>query len=147
MEENLCSPGRLIAMLYRKSNVFWTMELKESGLSAAEYPIMLCLYRSDGITQEDISQEVQVDKSAVTRALQSLADKGLVERRRDRRDRRCNRIFLTDKARQYQEQVENLREHWNEILLNGMNGEEKQIFIRLLNRAAEKAKEWNESCQ
>lgn len=147
MKENLKSPGSLIALLYRKANAFWTLQLKECGLCAAEYPVMLLLYRSDGITQEEISREVQVDKSAVTRVLQSLMKKGLVERKKDRDDRRCNRIFLTEKAEEYRDQVETFRESWNETLQKGMTAEERQILIELLQRAAENVKEWNESCQ
>lgn len=147
MKEKINSPGSLIALLYRKANMFWTLELKEYGLSAAEYPVMLRLYRSDGITQEEISREVQVDKSAVTRVLQSLMAKGLVERRRDENDRRCNRIFLTDQAEKYRNQIEALRECWGETLQRGMTEEEKQIFMRLLSKAAENAKEWMEACQ
>lgn len=147
MKEKINSPGGLIALLYRKANMFWTFELKEYGLSAAEYPVMLQLYRSDGITQEEISREVQVDKSAVTRVLQSLVAKGLAEQRKDENDRRCNRVFLTDQAEKSRVRIEALREGWGETLQKGMTAEEKQTFMRLLSKAAENAKEWNESCR
>lgn len=136
------NPGRLIAMLHRKAQIFWTQSLKEAGIGISEYPILLLLYRKDGITQEEISQNLLLDKSSVTRAVQSLLKKGLIKRERDEKDHRCNRIFLTDKADDYRCLMESVRVRWNNILQDHMSNEEKEIFTGLLNTAAQNAKEW-----
>lgn len=147
MKTKTDNPGRLIAVLHRRSNAFWAGRLQGSGLSVAEHPLMFMLYQGDGLTQEEISQHLSVDKSAVTRALQSLEAKGMVERRKDKNDRRCNRIFLTDRAETLRGLVESSRVSWNETLQKGMSQEERETFIRLLDKAAENVKEWNEACQ
>ena len=139
------NPGKLIAILHRKAQIFYTHSLKEADIGASEYPILLLLYRKDGVTQDEISQNLLLDKSAVTRAVQSLVNKGLAERKKDTEDHRCNRIFLTDKADAYRNLIESVRVSWNETLLEHMSQEEKEIFSRLLLTAAENVKECTKS--
>ena len=83
------NPGRLLSILYRKAQVYWTQSLKEYHITSAEYPILLRLYAREGVTQEEIVAELEMDKSAIARALQSLIDKGFVEKQKDEQDRRC----------------------------------------------------------
>lgn len=147
MDTKMDNPARMIAILHNMAHIFWAGQLEGSGLSVAEHPVMFLLYQGDGLTQEEISRRLLVDKSAVTRALQSLEGKGMVERRKDEKDRRCNRIFLTNRAEVYRNQVESSRTSWNETLQRGMTEEERQTFSRLLKKAAENVKEWNASCQ
>lgn len=139
-------PGRLIAVIHRKAQIFWTQALKEAGISTAEYPVLLRLYSGDGITQEQLTQELLVDKSAVTRVVQSLLNKGLIERKRDEWDHRCYRIFLTEKADAHRKIIESAQFQWNNILQDQMDETERQIFQRLLKQAADNAKEWYQSC-
>ncbi len=73
--------------------------LKPFHLTPGERPFYLTLISQDGITQEALTAEVQVDKSATARVLDSLERKGLVTRRRNEQDRRSNLIYLTEKAR------------------------------------------------
>ena len=135
------SPGRLIGLLYRKGQIFWTRALKEQKIGAAEYPVLLRLYRGDGLTQEEITRDLSVDKSAVTRVIQTLLDKGLVERRKDEKDRRCNRIFLTSLANAQRENIKQIQLQWNQILQQQMSEEEQKLFFLLLEKTAESIKE------
>ncbi|MDY3918655.1 MAG: MarR family winged helix-turn-helix transcriptional regulator [Candidatus Limivivens sp.] len=141
MERN---PGRSIASIFRKSQLYWNQALKEADIGAAESPILLLLYRGDGRTQEEITQEVGVDKSAIARAVQALETKGFLARRKDEADRRCNRIYLTEKAESYREAAEAAKLQWNTILQNHMSEEEQEMLSRLLQTAAANAKEWSD---
>lgn len=134
------NPGRLISILYRKAQVYWTQSLKEYQITSAEYPILLRLYAKEGVTQEEIVAELEMDKSAIARALQSLIDKGFVEKQKDEQDRRCNRIYLTDKGYGVRGTIEEAKQKWNEILMKNMTEEEQREMIRLLGQSVKNLK-------
>ncbi len=129
-------PGRYIAVLYRKAQVYWTQELAVYGLSSGEYPLIFCLCRKDGVVQEELAELLNIDKSAIARMVQSLEKKGMIRREKDERDHRCNRIFLTEKGHQCDEPIQKLRGIWNDRLMEGMSEEERGEFLRLLEMAA-----------
>lgn len=131
------NPGRLISLLYRKAQIYWTHSLKQYQISTAEYPILIYLNHQDGVTQEEIATALNIDKSAVTRNIQSLCEKGLTERRKDEEDRRCNRVFLTKEGQESKEPIEQTKKEWNNILMKNMSKKEKTLFLQLLMQAAE----------
>ena len=135
------NPGRFISILHRKAQIHWTQILKDVGISAAEYPILICLNYQDGITQEEITERLGIDKSAVTRVIQSLYEKGMVERKKDKIDRRCNRIYLTEEGKKTKEPNEQTKKEWSDTLMKGMTEEEKILFLRLLIQAVNNIKD------
>lgn len=135
------NPGRFISILHRKAQIHWTQILKDVGISAAEYPILICLNYQDGITQEEITERLGIDKSAVTRVIQSLYEKGMVERKKDKIDRRCNRIYLTEEGKKTKEPIEQTKKEWSDTLMKGMTEEEKILFLRLLIQAVNNIKD------
>ena len=80
--------GRLISILHRRAQSHYTRALKEFGISSAEYPVLFLLQRREGLTQDEIAADLSIDKSAVTRIIQSLCEKQLITRRQDDADRR-----------------------------------------------------------
>lgn len=92
------SIGRMVTLLSR--NIF--MDLKDViepfGISVGEEPYYTALASEDGLTQDELSQRVCVDKSATARAVKSLEEKGLVRREVDSLDKRNKRLYLTEEA-------------------------------------------------
>lgn len=79
----------------------------DSGLDLpqAQFIVLINLYRKDGQTQQELARRCTVDKSAIKRSIDNLEDRGLVERKLERRTScrggaRCYRISLTEKAQQ-----------------------------------------------
>ncbi len=63
--------------------------------SAEDWAMMLILQADDGLTTGDLSNRTLRDKTTITRMVDKLVDKGLVERRADPDDRRLVRLGLT----------------------------------------------------
>lgn len=133
--------GKMISILHRKAQIYYTRVLKDYGISSAEYPVLFLLHKQEGLTQDEISAAILIDKSAVTRVLQSLSDKGLIERKKGSSDRRLNYIFLTDRGREIKEPIYDAIDHWNNILTAHMTDQERTDFLRLLSRSVENLKE------
>jgi DNA-binding MarR family transcriptional regulator len=60
-----------------------------------QWVVLLRLHQCQGQSQSELGERTVKDKTTVTRILDRLERKGLAERRRDPRDRRAQRIFLT----------------------------------------------------
>lgn len=133
--------GKLTAVIHRKSQSFYTKELKKYNITSSEYPVIFKLSSGDGITQDEIVNDLSIDKGAVTRIIKSLMAKELIEKNRDKVDKRCNRIFLTEKGRQAIVQIKKSIKKWNNIVTKNMSYEEEKEFKRLLSMAIKNIKE------
>lgn len=69
------------------------------GLTVADWRVLLSLGREPGLTAADITARWAMDKMAISRAIRRLAAEGLIQRRRNPKDRRSYRLSLTGKGR------------------------------------------------
>jgi len=71
-----------------------------SGLDVTpeQWVVLFRLREREGLTQSELGDRTVKDKTTVTRILDRLEKKGMAVRRRDARDRRSQRIYLTDKG-------------------------------------------------
>jgi len=80
-------------------------EKDKSKLSVIEWYILRALYEQDGQHASDLANAVGRAATSFTPNLDKLQDKNLIERRPDPGDRRAVRIFLTDKGRKIEKQI------------------------------------------
>ena len=107
------SLGRLVAILHRRNIAYLNSVLKPYAITSAEVGIMRTLCKGEDRSQEELSLTLTIDKAAIARSVKSLEAKGYVRRISDERDKRCNRLFLTEKARALQGEIEPLIDAWN----------------------------------
>nr|WP_300094327.1 MarR family transcriptional regulator [Sedimentibacter sp.] len=137
------SIGRLISILHRKSQVYINYALSEFNITSAEYSFLLCLFRKDGKTQEELSSFLDIDKSATARAIKSLEEKGYITKQKDDDDKRFNRICLTEKAKANQDDIKKRIFHWSEFLMEDVSDEEAAIVFEVLERMTNKLDKTN----
>lgn len=106
------SIGKNIGILNRQFNIFINNELKGKNINATEFMYIGYLYENDGITQDELAKEFFVDKAAITRTLKNMETKGFVRREKSDADGRERRIYLTDKANDYQELAEQIQKKY-----------------------------------
>lgn len=64
-------------------------------LTPEQWVVLYRLFETQGLTQCGLGERTVKDKTTITRILDRLQKKKLLERRRDTQDRRSQRIFLT----------------------------------------------------
>lgn len=128
------------AVICRKFNQFLNRELQDVDLTAAEMTYLHFLLEQDGMTQDELAKSSCVDKAAITRVIQRLEKKGVVQRKMDDSDKRANRIYLTEKAYYYQKLIESVRQKWIRIMDVHMTEEQQRIFEAQVAEIAEKVK-------
>jgi len=70
------------------------------------HQIMACLWRKDGIKQQELADLTLKDKASMTFLIDNLSKRGLVKRLEDATDRRSKLIYLTAKGKQLGKKVE-----------------------------------------
>ena len=93
------SVGALIALAAKSQERLAEIEMKKQlGLTPAQWKVILVLNITDGLTQKEIAEKINVDGSTLVPVIDKMEQTGLVERKADSKDRRNNRIFLTKKS-------------------------------------------------
>jgi len=129
MEQNI---GRLISILYRKGQAYLNAVLEPFGITASELPILVCLYKGSGKTQEEIGAYSCIDKAAIARAVQSLVNKGWLRKEKDNIDKRANKIYLQEIAITSEKQIMQLLHSWAGYLAEGLEQENVAIMYNVL---------------
>lgn len=112
--------------------------LRPLNLSSAEGNILLHLltqYRDLG--QEDLVEQLDISKPAVSRALDSLQAKGFITRQPDAHDRRAHRVCLTDQARQIGPDVVQAYNQLYTLAVQGISEQELNDFVSLFGRISQ----------
>ncbi|HXX26554.1 MAG TPA: MarR family winged helix-turn-helix transcriptional regulator [Pseudolabrys sp.] len=71
----------------------------EIGENPGRFATLTLIARNPGISQTELSLASGRDKSSVTPVVEDLVRRGLIERKRERRDRRAYRLNLTPNGR------------------------------------------------
>lgn len=137
------SIGRLVSILHRQSQIYINFILKDFGISSAEYSFLLYLYNKDGLTQDALSSYLYIDKAATARAIKSLEEKGYVIKDKDEKDKRCNRIYLTEKANNIKNEIRHKVSSWSRFLTEDIDENTINMVYSTLEKMVEKVERTN----
>ena len=103
-----------------------------TGMTRAQWVILVFLERKPGISQNDLAALVEVEPITIARLVDRLEAHGVVERRHDPRDRRVRRLHLTDAAGPHLEVIHAYRRELHLLLTEGVADEDlKRVFAGL----------------
>lgn len=112
---------QIIAILARKNQVYMSNVLEEYDITIAELPFFMALIDHQGLTQEELTTIVCVDKAATARAVKSLEQKGYLKRVKDKEDSRQNRVYPTKEAKLLKETIKSEILSFNNQLTQGID--------------------------
>jgi len=114
-------------------------KLKKYNLGIGQLHFLKKLYLKDGINQEYLAKSLNYSKATSTRAIQKLEKEGFITRRRDVNDKRACNIFLTDKGKSLEPEINKIISEWGTILLTGFDDDEQKKFIGFLKKTIDNA--------
>lgn len=124
--------------ILRSARQIVNSELALLNLTAAEGDIIFhLLSTSDGLSQENLAERLDIGKAAVSRTVNSLDSKGYIHRERQADDSRAYRVSLTNAAKAVSERIEHAYKMVYEVSLNGISESEFRGFDRLLEKVKE----------
>lgn len=124
--------GRLIRMYYSRIQ----SQLAEVGLYRGQPPILMLLYKNDGMSQKEMARALNLSPATMTLTLKRMEKAGLVLREMDEHDQRILRVHLSEKGREMCETGESRIGVVTAELLEGFTLEEQQQLNEYLGRIA-----------
>ena len=82
---------------------------RRNGATRAQWVVLAWLELKPGLSQVELADFVEVEPITVARLIDRLEASGLVERRPDAHDRRIRRLFLTEAATPFLEEIRDYR--------------------------------------
>ena len=89
----------LVSDVARAMRTYIDQRAREHGMTRAQWGVLARLERHEGMTQAEMAEALEIQPISLVRLIDRLCLHGLVERRPHPRDRRANRLYLTDKGR------------------------------------------------
>jgi DNA-binding MarR family transcriptional regulator len=124
--------GEASHLFYNK--VSRTFREKKLNVTIEQFSILTILWYQNGLSQQEIANRLNRDKTTLTRVINNMEKSNLVIRVPDKMDRRINHIYLTYLGKELQE---TLTEATGKIYLDSIreiSGEELHQFAEILNR-------------
>jgi MarR family transcriptional regulator, organic hydroperoxide resistance regulator len=126
--------GYLLARVCKAHRGAVGATLAEVGLHVGQEMVLSHLWGQDGLTPSELADRLGVEPPTVTNMLSRMERSGLLERRRDQRDARCTRVYLTEKGRELRDPVQRRWEAVQERAFAGLTPEEETLLRKLLAR-------------
>lgn len=134
--DNIPSIGRYIGHFYRLGKSFLSKQYKAYDIGAGQYQFLMQLYLKDGISHDELTERMSVDKATTTRAVLKLEEAGYVKRALNEKDKRKYYIYLTDKAVEKKDEILTICCLWENQLTECLSNEEKDTLMLLLKKIA-----------
>jgi DNA-binding MarR family transcriptional regulator len=103
--------------------------LRRAGLTRPEFDVLGTLRRTGHeLTPGELARETFSSGAAVTKRIKQLAERGLVERRGDTRDRRVAHVHLTDSGRDLVDAILPEQLSYETAVLSGLaDGDQREL--------------------
>lgn len=106
--------------------------MEEYGLRPVELDILEFITKENIDTAKEIIHRIRLSKSHISKSLEHLLEKGLINMKEDEDDRRVMRITLTEASYKVIDKVNVAYEQCRQILTEGVSEEELQVFRRVI---------------
>ena len=123
-----------ISIIYREHAKYLNEKVKDEDLSFGLFPLLIKIYKGDGIIQEQLAQIFHLNESTITRNLKKLEDKGFIERIPEKRTKR---IEITDKGAKTAQKVMDYDEMWDSKIREIIGEAEYDNFKNTLRKISE----------
>jgi len=133
------SIGKFFSIIHWQTRLYMEEKLRPYGLGGGKLHILIMLYHKDGLSQQEISRSLRIDKATVSREIRKLEKQGYVIRKKDLKDKRIYRVHLTEKARKIKSTVKKEARRWQRILLKDFTEKEKKSIMQMLEKIAQNA--------
>ena len=131
--------GYLLGQTMRiyKNKLLSRLKEVNTEISFEEFLLLLQLNERDDLTQQDLANQLQKDKSIILRQINTLIEKRFVVRLPDREDKRKKNLIMTQKGHESLVCAKEIGKNLSDELLLGLSTEDLQIFQKVLEKIQE----------
>ena len=113
-------------------------DISNYDMHTSEFTVLEALYSNGKQTIRQITDAVLINSGSITYVIDKLEVKGLLERKDCKEDRRAVHIQITDKGKQFMDEIFPKHQLVIEDIFSDIMEEEKKVLINLLKRVGKK---------
>lgn len=110
------------------------ISLEGQNLSRSQWRLLAYVLRDEGMTQTELARTMEIERAGVGQAIDTLEQKGLVNRKKAPGDRRVWRIYASKTGRDLVPQLRETIDEIYEQVFSGFSAEEISALGELLQR-------------
>ena len=127
----------LLAQVCRLHHARAHVLLEGVGLYRGQPPVLHLLWEKEGRTHSEIANHLHIQPATVTKMVRRMERAGFLVSRQDQDDQRVYRLYLTEKGRGIQGEVQQIWTKLEEEALEGFSAEEHQLLRELFIKVRE----------
>lgn len=112
----------------------FAVSVGDAGLTPRQFAVMSAIADSDEPSQTTLVERTGIDRSTMADIVRRLTARGLVQRRRTRRDARRYAVRLTDKGENALRLAEPAARNTDEKILAALAPTQRELFLKSLSR-------------
>jgi MarR family transcriptional regulator, lower aerobic nicotinate degradation pathway regulator len=126
------SIGFLLSKAYQRAWAILREEIEEYDLTPPQFALLSFLWQQDGLTQVELAEKGQIDRSTLGGLIDRLERNSLLERRQHPQDRRAYMIYLTEQGKNLEDILSACAERSLQKFTSGLDGGEVKELRRML---------------
>jgi len=126
--------GKYLSIINRKGNVFITKEISKFGIGSGQVMFLMELYKKDGISQEELSEGLNIDKATTCRAIKKLEEAEFLTRVKDKNDKRAYKLYLTQKSKDMENSIRDVLRICEDHISKNLSEEEVKTLAMILKK-------------
>jgi DNA-binding MarR family transcriptional regulator len=133
-DDKMSSALHLLHRAGQCADEMFAVSIGESGLTPRQFAVMSAIAESEEPSQTTLVERTGIDRSTMADIVRRLTSRGLVQRRRTRRDARRYAVRLTDKGEGALRSAEPAARSTDEKILSALAPTQRDAFLRSLSR-------------
>jgi len=126
--------GKLISAIHRKAHQSINLKLKDYDIDVGQIFLLRYICRNDGISQEQVAQNLYIDKTTVSKSVKRLLRLGYLKRTVNQKDQREYQLFATERAINLAPEMEKIHKEINKTLVNKLSSKEQELLQGILEK-------------
>jgi DNA-binding MarR family transcriptional regulator len=126
------SIGFLLAKAHQRGWALFSEEISRYELTPPQFSVLAFLWQQDGLTQTELSEKAQIDRTTLGGLIDRLEKIGMVQRRAHPSDRRAHLVYLTEKGSSQSSELSALATKVLDRFVGSLSSKDQQDLVRML---------------
>lgn len=135
--DQMAASASALHLLHRAgqcADELFAVSIGDSDLTPRQYAVLRAVDGNEEPSQTTLVEMTGIDRSTLADIVRRLVEKGLLSRKRTRRDARMYAVRLTEKGQAALRRAEPVARSTDERLLSAIPQREREVFLDALNR-------------
>ncbi len=136
-EDEMAVTASALHLLHRAgqcADELFAVSIGDSDLTPRQYAVLRAVDMNEEPSQTTLVEKTGIDRSTLADIVRRLVEKGLLHRKRTRRDARMYAVRLTEKGQAALRKAEPVARSTDERLLSAIPQREREVFLEALSK-------------